>query len=382
MQLKTALRSLRAGARDAAPVAGLTHQHYKYPARFSPSFARAAIEAFSHPGDLVLDPYMGGGTTVVEALAAKRLGVGCDINSLAVFVAGVKSRRLSEREAAEVERWLLTALDFSYRDDAARAERFICPDRTKNLHLPRARPLKKFIAHCLASCETLRSDNTKSFVRCVLLNVTQWALNGRRKPATLQDFRDRLAERAFEMLEANAALPGDTCGPTLIHESAANLATIEPFASGRRADLIVTSPPYPGIHVLYHRWQVDGRKETPAPYWIANCTDGQGGSYYNFGSRKQQLFDGYFESSLRTLKAIRSSSKLGAFMVQMIAFSDARSQLPRYLRNMEEAGFVEVPTAALGMKRIWRQVPRRTWHADLQGETGGAKEVVLVHVAV
>ena len=31
------------------------------------------------------------------------------------------------------------------------------------------------------------------------------------------------------------------------------------------ADLVVTSPPYPGIHMLYHRWQVDGRKETDAP---------------------------------------------------------------------------------------------------------------------
>src|SRR5947209_2346116 len=59
-----------AAARDGRPVRGLTHDFYKYPARFSPIFARAAIELFTRPGDLVLDPHVGGGTTLVEARAA------------------------------------------------------------------------------------------------------------------------------------------------------------------------------------------------------------------------------------------------------------------------------------------------------------------------
>jgi hypothetical protein len=55
---------------------------------------------------------------------------------------------------------------------------------------------------------------------------------------------------------------------------AIDLGNIADFAE-RKAKLIVTSPPYPGVHVLYHRWHVDGRRETPAPYWIAGCNDGQ-----------------------------------------------------------------------------------------------------------
>jgi DNA methylase len=57
------------GAHDLQPVTGLTHNFYRYPARFSPAFVRAAIEAFTEPGDYVLDPYMGGGTSLVEAVA-------------------------------------------------------------------------------------------------------------------------------------------------------------------------------------------------------------------------------------------------------------------------------------------------------------------------
>jgi len=36
--------TLIAAARDQAPVTGLTHNFYRYPARFSPRFVRAAIE--------------------------------------------------------------------------------------------------------------------------------------------------------------------------------------------------------------------------------------------------------------------------------------------------------------------------------------------------
>jgi len=64
--------ALVAGAHDPQPVRGLTHGFYKYPARFSPSFARAGIEIFTQPGDLVLDNHVGGGTTLVEALALGR----------------------------------------------------------------------------------------------------------------------------------------------------------------------------------------------------------------------------------------------------------------------------------------------------------------------
>jgi tRNA G10 N-methylase Trm11 len=83
--------ALVAGARDREPVRGLTHGFYKYPARFSPSFARAAIEIFTRPGDLVLDNHVGGGTTLVEAMALGRHAIGVDISPLAEFVATVKT---------------------------------------------------------------------------------------------------------------------------------------------------------------------------------------------------------------------------------------------------------------------------------------------------
>jgi hypothetical protein len=76
--------------------------------------------------------------------------------------------------------------------------------------------------------------------------------------------------------------------------------------------------------------------------------------------------------------------RTGAYIVQMIAFSNPKSQLPRYLANMEAAGFKEVnlkrTQTVSNNTRIWRNVPNRKWHANLQGKTSGSKEVVLIHV--
>src|SRR5262245_66672152 len=80
------------------PVGGLTHNFYRYPARFSPLFARAAIEAFSRPGDVVCDPFMGGATSLVEARALGRHNLGCDISSLAAFRGRAKTAPLRARD--------------------------------------------------------------------------------------------------------------------------------------------------------------------------------------------------------------------------------------------------------------------------------------------
>jgi hypothetical protein len=72
-------------------VRGLTHTFYKYPARFSPLFARAVIQLFTEKGDVVFDPFMGGGTTIVEASAMGRHAIGSDINTLALYVSKVKT---------------------------------------------------------------------------------------------------------------------------------------------------------------------------------------------------------------------------------------------------------------------------------------------------
>ncbi|MEE4212678.1 MAG: DNA methyltransferase [Parvularcula sp.] len=63
------------------------------------------MEAFTQPGDLVLDPFVGGGTTAVESLRAGRRCIGSDINELALFVAKVKTTVLTASEIEFLRIW-------------------------------------------------------------------------------------------------------------------------------------------------------------------------------------------------------------------------------------------------------------------------------------
>jgi hypothetical protein len=53
----------------------------------------------------VLDNYVGGGTTQVEALAAGRHTIGVDVSPLAEFVTEVKTTVYSERELEQLQAW-------------------------------------------------------------------------------------------------------------------------------------------------------------------------------------------------------------------------------------------------------------------------------------
>ena len=91
--------------RSKERVQGYTHEYYRYPARFSPIFVQSIIEAFSEPGETILDPFMGGGTTLVEAITCGRHAIGTDINPLAAFVTKVKTTPLRRKELSVIEQW-------------------------------------------------------------------------------------------------------------------------------------------------------------------------------------------------------------------------------------------------------------------------------------
>jgi hypothetical protein len=182
--------------------------------------------------------------------------------------------------------------------------------------------------------------------------------------------------RGIELLDAR--VDGRFSSPILIEDTAARIAEHAPFKDGAKAALAVSSPPYPGIHMLYHRWQVDGRRETAAPYWLAECSDGHGATFYNFAYRSENAADKYFAESLKTLTAVRQVMRDGAVFVQLVAFANPKRHLPRYLSNMERAGFRELRP---GRRRIWRDVPSRRWHATLKGALSSSREVVLIHQA-
>jgi hypothetical protein len=83
-----------------------------YRACFKPQLPRFFIQRLSAPGEVVYDPFMGRGTTVLEAALLGRIPFGCDINPLSVCLV---RPRLEPPTLGEIEARLV-AIDWSDGD--------------------------------------------------------------------------------------------------------------------------------------------------------------------------------------------------------------------------------------------------------------------------
>ena len=73
-----------------------THGLHAFAAKCPPQVVAHALRYYSRPGDTVLDPMVGSGTTLVQARIMGRNAIGYDFDPLACLVSRVKSRPLSD----------------------------------------------------------------------------------------------------------------------------------------------------------------------------------------------------------------------------------------------------------------------------------------------
>ncbi len=79
-----------------------SHNYHSFPAKFPPQLPRLLISALSNPWDIVLDPMVGSGTTVVEAALLGRNALGFDIDPLAVLLSRVKITPVDKCEVEQI----------------------------------------------------------------------------------------------------------------------------------------------------------------------------------------------------------------------------------------------------------------------------------------
>jgi hypothetical protein len=366
-----------------ARVSGGLHRYYRYPARFPPDFAREAITAFTHPGDVVLDPFMGGGTSAVEALALGRKFIGVDVNPISYFVSKVKTTPLSDRDASILFDWAEDSSPFGPPDRGHALDRG-WPVALRNTPWW----LRRQIGSQLETSKRLSNQRQVDFARCSILRTAQWALDNRSRLATAAEFRAMHRKQLSEMLRSAPRLGHGRFGERrvstnrrLMCRSASGMESDRRIPAGwKPVKLVLTSPPYPGVHVLYHRWQVSGRRETAAPFWIAGREDGHPASFYTMGPRYATDLSAYlveYESSLRSIAQMMSARST---MVQLLGFSSPQTQLGPILETIQSVGFEPVQASGSSSRGgvHWRQVPNRRWYAAGTETTSGS-EVLLIH---
>jgi hypothetical protein len=226
----------------------LTHGFHAYPAGLHPDTARDLLALF--PEGPVLDLFCGGGTVLVEALAAGRPGEGRDISEVARLVAIARTTLASDAE--------LTSLRSTARDLAARARSARTPPPPALLRVVG----DWYEPHVLAELEALRRGVDEAEVApsvgllllacfsSVLVKASHRASESSarrvprpRPPGTTAILFHKKARELGRRLEAlRAATPAGTIEPRIVAGDARQVAVEAPVG------LILTSPPYPSVY--------------------------------------------------------------------------------------------------------------------------------------
>ena len=247
---------LRAAAKppeDADPRA-LTHGFHAWPARMHP-FTAARLIAASPPG-VIADPFMGGGTVLVEALLAGRPALGGDVNPIAVEVAWARTRCWAPGRTAGLEE---TARDVVAAAKKLREARPVPP-------AIRASEREWFDPPALAEAWSLaevlrpaiaRGDDVARMLRACLSSIIVKASRQVSDSVPMRDtahawipshrvegwFVARAREHGANLAALADRLPRSAQAPWIALAD----ARYPPPAPGPLA-AIITSPPYPGVY--------------------------------------------------------------------------------------------------------------------------------------
>lgn len=266
---KTAMDELRVAGGAIVPVLvnefwtakqrdGHALHEVSYRACFKPALPRFFISRFTKPGDRVYDPFMGRGTTLLEAALMGRCVAGCDISPLGAVLVGP---RLSPPTLAEIED-RLAHLSLDTAGEAwSELEVFYHPETLRELTALRTYFLDRDARGELdATDRWLRmvavnrlTGHSKGFFSVYTLPPNQAVtiesqrrINAKRQQVPeYRSVRDLLARKSRQLL--GEALPEGAClggrgrrAPILLTRS----SDCTPELADGSVDFVVTSPPF------------------------------------------------------------------------------------------------------------------------------------------
>lgn len=230
---------------------------HPYPARFIEELPKQLIETLGCPArTVVLDPFCGSGTTLVEAQRAGIESIGVDLNPIACLISRVKVHELdagfldAARQVARDagDRYAkphiaipeIPNLDHWFQGDIQKALSSLTLAISQSAASP---SLKSALAFCLSSI-IVRVSNQESDTRYAAVE----------KRVSAQDVF-RLFGSACQKL---ALAKQETSFSTPARVIEGNILTLSPEEIGRRVGLVITSPPYPNAYEywLYHKYRM------------------------------------------------------------------------------------------------------------------------------
>jgi DNA modification methylase len=226
------------------------HGFHTYPARMHPATASRLVLAASGHGNVVLDPFCGSGTVLVEAMIAGRHAVGTDLNPLAERLARLKTSRPDARAREAIVAGARAAAEFANERRARRAG--------ASRRYPRE-DVALFDPHVLLELDSLRAatagmeEPTVREALALVLSAILVKLSRRASDTATGASARRIAagyparlfvRKAEELADRLAAfdglVPAEIPPARITLDDAGRLRTV----GASTVDAVVTSPPY------------------------------------------------------------------------------------------------------------------------------------------
>ena len=242
-----------------------SHNFHAFPAKFPPQLPKKFIEGLTTPGDVVLDPMMGSGTTIVEAFLAGRQGIGFDIDPMALRLCKVKVTPLALEETARAGKQVLHCARESLQQDGTELRQQLDARfeeaESKFLDYWFLPSTQLELTALIREIERVQDPNIREFLELAFSAIIITKSGGvsmardlaHTRPHRVQDKTPRSAleeyrKRLSKNLDSLATL-------------ARGSGTIEIFCSDAQklplrdhtVDLVVTSPPYASNAIDYMR---------------------------------------------------------------------------------------------------------------------------------
>ena len=155
-----------------------THGFHKYPAKFIPQLANRCIREYSYKGDIVVDPFMGCGTTLIEALVSGRKSIGVDINPIALLISKAKTTPINPVKLKQEIEKVLSDL-FIYISSNQKSQKTLSEIKIKSIVPANERinywfPQKETreeLGIVLGRISQIKNEDIKNFCLCAFSNI-------------------------------------------------------------------------------------------------------------------------------------------------------------------------------------------------------------------